>query len=121
MCASSNAISPWRRRPDAVSLLTSPQHSRQGMQELYFDDFEPGQTFNSKGVTLSESQILDFALLYDPPPFHLDKEAAAEGPFNGLIASGFHTLALAFRIFYQPNVLNASPMGPPGPPPPPWL
>ena len=84
------------------------------MQALYFDDFEPGQTFNSRGVTLSESQILDFALLYDPQPFHLDKEAAAEGPFNGLIASGFQTLALAFRIFYQANVINACSMGSPG-------
>ncbi|MGF1628521.1 MAG: MaoC family dehydratase [Kiloniellaceae bacterium] len=84
------------------------------MQELYFDDFEPGQIFSSKGVTLSESQILDFALLYDPQPFHLDKEAAAEGPFNGLIASGFQTLALAFRIFYQANVINACSMGSPG-------
>jgi acyl dehydratase len=84
------------------------------MQELYFDDFEPGQTFNSRGVTLSESQILDFALLYDPQPFHLDKEAAAEGPFNGLIASGFQTLAVAFRIFYQANVINACSMGSPG-------
>jgi acyl dehydratase len=84
------------------------------MQALYFDDFEPGQIFDSRGVTLSESQILDFALLYDPQPFHLDKEAAAEGPFNGLIASGFQTLALAFRIFYQANVINACSMGSPG-------
>ena len=84
------------------------------MQELYFDDFAPGQSFQSKGVTLSEAQILDFALLYDPQPFHLDKEAAAEGPFNGLIASGFQTLALAFRIFYQANVINACSMGSPG-------
>ncbi|NIA70477.1 MaoC family dehydratase [Pelagibius litoralis] len=84
------------------------------MQELYFDDFETGQQFHSKGATLSETQILDFALLYDPQPFHLDKEAAAEGPFNGLIASGFQTLSLAFRLFYQANVINACSMGSPG-------
>ncbi len=84
------------------------------MQELYFDDFQPGQTFQSKGATLSESQILDFALLYDPQPFHLDKEAAAEGPFDGLIASGFQTLSVAFRLFYQEKVINACSMGSPG-------
>lgn len=84
------------------------------MQELYFDDFEPGQAFHSKGATLSESQILDFALLYDPQPFHLDVEAAAEGPYGGLIASGFQTLAVAFRLFYQANVVNACSMGSPG-------
>jgi acyl dehydratase len=84
------------------------------VQDLYFDDFEAGQAFQSKGVTVSESQILDFALLYDPQPFHLDKEAAAEGPFGGLIASGFQTLALAFRIFYQAGVINACSLGSPG-------
>ena len=84
------------------------------MQARYFDDFKPGESFHSKGVTITESQILDFALAYDPQPFHLDKRAAEEGPFNGLIASGFQTLALAFRMFYQANVINACSMGSPG-------
>lgn len=84
------------------------------MQALYFDDFEPGQQFRSKGATLSESQIMDFALTYDPQPFHIDKVAAEEGPFGGLIASGFQTLSLAFRLFYQANVINTCSMGSPG-------
>jgi acyl dehydratase len=84
------------------------------VQDLYFDDFEPGQEFHSKGATLSESQILDFAMLYDPQPFHLDVNAAAEGPFGGLIASGFQTLAVAFRLFYQEKIINACSMGSPG-------
>jgi len=84
------------------------------MGERYFDDFEVGERFTSRGVTLSESQILDFALAYDPQPFHLDKEAAAASPYAGLIASGFQTLALGFRMFYQANVINACSMGSPG-------
>src|SRR3546814_7450027 len=99
-------------RPPAIPLFSTAAEAL-AVQERFFDDFEPGQTFDSKGVTLSESQILDFAMLYDPQPFHLDKEAAAEGPFNGLIASGFQTLAVAFRIFYQANVINACSMGSP--------
>ncbi len=84
------------------------------MQPRYFDDFSEGEVFHSRGITITESQILDFALAYDPQPFHLDKRAAEEGPFNGLIASGFQTLALAFRMFYQANVINACSMGSPG-------
>ena len=42
------------------------------MTDLYFDDFEIGQSFQTRGVTLSEAQILDFAFQYDPQPFHLD-------------------------------------------------
>ena len=84
------------------------------MTDLYFDDFEIGQSFLTRGVTLSEAQILDFALQYDPQPFHLDLHAAAEGPFGGLIASGFQTLLVAFRIFYQEKIINACSMGSPG-------
>jgi acyl dehydratase len=43
------------------------------MCERYFDDFEVGERFTSRGVTLSESQIIDFALAYDPQPFHLER------------------------------------------------
>ena len=35
------------------------------MADRYFDDFEIGERFVSRGVTLSEAQILDFALRYD--------------------------------------------------------
>jgi acyl dehydratase len=80
----------------------------------YFDDFKVGDRFESKGATISEAQILDFALLYDPQPFHIDKLAAADSPFGGLIASGFQTLALSFRLFYQENIINACNMGSPG-------
>jgi len=84
------------------------------MTERFFDDFQVGETFKSKGITLHEAQILDFALKYDPQPFHIDVEAAAKGPYGGLIASGFQTLALAFRIFYQERILNDSSLGSPG-------
>ena len=63
---------------------------------------------------MSEAQILDFALAYDPQPFHLDRTAAEASPYGGLIASGFQTLALAFRMFYQEKVINACSMGSPG-------
>jgi acyl dehydratase len=84
------------------------------MTDRYFDDFEVGERFVSRGVTLSESQILDFAFAYDPQPFHLDLQAAEASPYGGLIASGFHTLVLAFRMFYQEKVINACCLGSPG-------
>lgn len=80
----------------------------------FFDDFEIGERFVSRGVTVSESQILDFALTYDPQPFHIDKQAAEDGPFAGLSASGFQTLALAFRAFYDANIINGCSLGSPG-------
>ena len=79
-----------------------------------FDEFQIGERFSSPGITVSETQILDFALIYDPQPFHIDKEAAAASTYGGLIASGFQTLALGFRAFYQAGVINDCSLGSPG-------
>ena len=80
---------------------------------LYFEDFKRGQRFQTQGATLSEAQILDFAWQHDPQPIHVDKIAAQKGPFGGIIASGFHTLCVAFRLIYQERIINAASMGAP--------
>ena len=74
----------------------------------------PGQRIDTTGVTLSEGEIIDFALRFDPQPFHLDVEAAKDTIFGGLIASGFHTMALTFRLYVQTNALAAASLGSPG-------
>jgi acyl dehydratase len=84
------------------------------MSEMYFEDFKSSDRFVSQGVTVTESMIIDFALAYDPQPFHLDSRAAAASPFGGLIASGLQTLALGFRVFVQLGLLSACGMGSPG-------
>jgi len=84
------------------------------MDDLWFEDFTVGRQFRSRGATLSEAQILDFAWTYDPQPFHLDKEAAKDWGFGGLIASGFQTLAVAFRLYYQEKLITACSLGSPG-------
>lgn len=78
---------------------------------LYFEDFTPGRRFRSPGCTLTEAEIVSFGLTYDPQPFHIDKEAAKDTPFGGLIASGFQTLALGFRLFYQTGAIAACSLG----------
>ena len=81
---------------------------------MYFDDFKAGDELASTGATITEAQIIDFALKFDPQPFHVDVTAASAGPFGGLIASGFHTLALSFRLFWQTGALNDGSIGSPG-------
>jgi acyl dehydratase len=84
------------------------------MPEMYLEDFKPGDRFSSPGITVTESMIIDFALAYDPQPFHLDLKAAADSHFGGLIASGIQTLALGFRAFLQLGLFRACGMGSPG-------
>ncbi len=83
-------------------------------RDLWLDDFRPGQRFTTAGATLSEAQIMAFAFEWDPQPFHIDKLAAAESPYGGIIASGFHTLLVAFRLILQERIFNAASMGSPG-------
>ncbi|MBC6405264.1 MAG: MaoC family dehydratase [Rhodospirillales bacterium] len=84
------------------------------MDDLYFEDFAPGRSFRTPGATLSEAQILDFAFAYDPQPFHLDKVAAGNWGYDGLIASGLQTLCISFRLFLQSRIINACSLGSPG-------
>ena len=80
---------------------------------MYFEEFNVGDKFSSGGVTFTESEIVRFALQYDPQPFHIDAEAAGNSQFKGLIASGFQTLALVFRMYIQEGMLKQG-MGSPG-------
>ena len=84
------------------------------MEALYFDDFEIGQTFSTRGATLTESMILKFAQRYDPQPFHMNRVAAERSIYGGLIASGFHTLAMASCLWLSENVFAACSLGSPG-------
>jgi acyl dehydratase len=84
------------------------------MTGLYFDEFKVGDVFRSPGMTVSESEILDFAMRYDPRPYHIDVVAAEATEFGGLIASGFHTLALSFSLLVRSGFLEAANLGSPG-------
>jgi len=90
--------------------MSEPAHPR----DMYFEDYTPGREIRTAGVTVTEAAIIDFALSFDPQPFHLDAEAARAGIFGGLIASGFHTMALTFRMFADTGALAAASLGSPG-------
>lgn len=80
----------------------------------YLDDFEVGEIFLTEGITVTESEIIRFAMQYDPQSFHLDVTAASKSPYGGLIASGFHALSICFRMFIQKGVFAACSIGSPG-------
>jgi len=82
--------------------------------DRYLEDYQAGEVVVAPGVTVTESDILDFAFRYDPQPFHLDREAAGRSHFGGLIASGWQTGALGFRMLMQAGLLGKGSMGSPG-------
>ena len=80
----------------------------------YFEDYTVGVEQEVGSVALSEADIIEFANKYDPQDFHTDPEKAATGPFGGLIASGWHTIAVVMRLLVDKYLDNASSLGSPG-------
>jgi acyl dehydratase len=80
----------------------------------WFDDFALGDKFSTAATEITEAMIVDFARAYDPQPFHIDPVAAKQSIYGGLIASGFQTLALGFRLVWDTGVLARSSLGSPG-------
>jgi acyl dehydratase len=80
----------------------------------YFEEFTVGSEIVSAGQTLTLDSMIAFATLYDPQNFHIDVEAAQSSPYGGLIASGFQTLSVGFRMFLGTGVLEGTSFGSPG-------
>src|SRR3970040_1937281 len=72
--------------------------------ELYLDDFAVGQRFTSGNVVVNADEVKSFAARFDPQPFHLDEGAAKRSIFGGLIASGWHTAAMAMRLLVDSDL-----------------
>lgn len=68
------------------------------MTTLFYSDITAGDTFDLGSYTVSQGEIISFATEYDPQPFHIDPDAAKESPFNGIIASGWHTISITNRL-----------------------
>src|ERR1043166_7927948 len=87
---------------------------RMTSRDLFFEDFSPGQRFESATMTLTEADIVEFAKKFDPQYFHLDPAAAARSAFGGLVASGLHTICLTMRLFFDLNLWERAIMASPG-------
>ena len=81
---------------------------------LYFDDLKVGQRYETGSITVTEAEIIAFAKQFDPQYYHTDPEAAKKSAFGGLIASGFHTLSLSFRLFFDLNLWPEAVIASPG-------
>ena len=65
---------------------------------MYFEDLEEGSTASFGAYQVAREEVIDFARRYDPQPFHLSDEAAAQTHFGRISASGWHTCAMVMRM-----------------------
>lgn len=80
----------------------------------YFEDFFAGQEIPLGSRTVSEEEIIAFATQFDPQPFHVDHDAAAQSLFGGVIASGWHTCSMMMRMVVDGLMASSASMGSPG-------
>ena len=81
---------------------------------MKFAEFHAGQVIEAGPYLVTEAEVLQFAKAYDPQWFHTDAEAAAEGPFGGLIASGWHTGGIAMRLVTDAALAGSESFASPG-------
>ncbi|VTU13510.1 MaoC family dehydratase [Variovorax sp. RA8] len=81
---------------------------------MKFAEFHVGQVIEAGPYLVTEAELLQFAKAYDPQWFHTDTAAAAEGPFGGLIASGWHTGGIAMRLVTDAALAGSESFASPG-------
>jgi acyl dehydratase len=81
---------------------------------MKFAEFHAGQVIEAGPCEVAEAELLQFARAYDPQWFHTDAERAAQGPFGGLIASGWHTCGIAMRLIADAALAGSESFASPG-------
>ena len=84
------------------------------MPQRYYEDYTKGEVIRAPGYLLTEAAMLDWALIYDPQPIHMDPAAAARSIYGGLIGSGWQVAAISFRLLVQAGLLGEASLGSPG-------
>jgi acyl dehydratase len=82
--------------------------------DRYFEDYVPGAVYVYGSITVTEEDILRFAREFDPQFIHTDEQAALRGPYQGLIASGWHTCAVMMRMYADHYVSKVGGLASPG-------
>lgn len=77
----------------------------------YYEDIMVGEPVTLGEVSVTEEEIIEFGKRYDPQPFHVDPDAAAQSPFGGVVASGWQTAALCMRVLVDEYLQETAAMG----------
>jgi len=84
------------------------------VEDRHFEDYTPGAVFEYGAIQVTEAEIVEFARRFDPQYIHVDPALAAQGPFGGLIASGWHTAAMMMRLIVDNFLPKSASLGSPG-------
>lgn len=81
---------------------------------MKFAEIKAGMVLTAGRRSLSEQEIIEFARQYDPQWFHTDLARATASRWQGLIASGWHTCAIAMQLLVTHVLATSESIGSPG-------
>lgn len=81
---------------------------------MKFAEFHAGQVIELGPYSVDAAEIVDFAEAWDPQWFHTDTVSATAGPFQGLIASGWHSCCIAMRLVAEQVLAGSESYASPG-------
>ena len=67
---------------------------RRAGDPFYFDDCVVGEAHAADSRTITASEIVEFASLWDPQPWHTDEDVAKASIFGGLTACSAHIFSI---------------------------
>ena len=73
---------------------------------MKFDQFAVGQVFGTSSYKITKEEIKRFAQEFDPLHLHVDEKKAAQGGYNGIIASGIHTLGISYKLWVEQGIFG---------------
>jgi acyl dehydratase len=82
--------------------------------QYWYEDLVPGLCFKYGPRTVTAEEIVRFASVFDPQPFHLSEEAGKASILGGLSASGWHTCAMFMRLYFDGLLKSSTSEGAPG-------
>jgi len=75
----------------------------------YYEDYALNKTLHIPVTyTVSEEEIISMAEKWDPQPFHIDREAAKNSIFGGLVASSAHIIPIFIWLGQQEGIKTAA-------------
>jgi len=81
---------------------------------VQFSEFSAGQILEAGPVLVDEASVIRFAREYDAQAFHIDKAAATKSRWQGVIASGWYTCAIAMGLVVDAFLKDSDSCGSPG-------
>ncbi|MBS4001788.1 MAG: MaoC family dehydratase [Afipia sp.] len=84
------------------------------IHDRYFEDYRVGESYEFGPICIDKNDIIDFAEKYDPQVMHVDATKSEQGPYGGLIASGWHTVSMLMRLYVDHYLSAVGSLASPG-------